>query len=351
MTDVVDFNISSCYTLGKFAFFNVDNILVFVLLLLFSAGALFFRYKAIIGPSIVRLESEMRSLRITTTSHENEHQLQDEQHKSSDSILKLLEQIKNNLPKDNNVCDRCFISSGKVSSGWRMLHRAKLAALCLYDQNVKERLRILETRLLDLDTAESKTMAVLIKNVLSEEDPHITKLRPLLQEGLRIYYEDRDTYYEMLADWQNKAMWLTFLAILFIFMLLWIEESAFLFVAGGFGGLLSKLRSVQQKSDIPTEYGFSWSTLFLTPLIGAINGWAGVYLVLIMMKVDVFGNTITEALKDGRTCSFPALMVIAIIFGYSAGLFEKMITKIESYATKEKKKIEKSTPVDNDSDE
>jgi hypothetical protein len=170
----------------------------------------------------------------------------------------------------------------------------------------------------------------------------VATLKALLREGMEIYYDQQDDYYEFLADWQNKTTWLTYIAVLLIGVLVWADHNALLLVAGGIGGLLSKLRSVIQKPGTPNDYGFSWSTIFLAPLVGALTGWVGVYLVLVMIKINVLGVMFNNLLGSSAIDSLPALMMIATIFGYSAGLFEKMISGIESYATEEKNKMKTS---------
>ncbi|MEA2027539.1 MAG: hypothetical protein U9N49_00990, partial [Campylobacterota bacterium] len=162
------------------------------------------------------------------------------------------------------------------------------------------------------------------------------QLKILLKRTKEIYYEQRDDYYEILADWQNRSTLLILLAVILIFILLMVEDNTLLLAAGAIGGLLSKLRGVIKSLDTPTSYGFSWSTLWLMPLIGVLTGWAGVYSVIVLKDMELFGNLLFTTLQQGQECSTPTLIILAISFGYLANLFEKMISKVESFATKEK---------------
>ncbi|UFS61539.1 hypothetical protein LOH54_07670 [Sulfurimonas sp. HSL-3221] len=329
-----DINTSLYCTLQTMGTSDLDNMIVGVGLLLFFIGMLVFRYRAIISPSMMRLESELQSLRAQALAYPDtpaQSKLVAEQKR----ILEMIEQKVVGV----NALDKCFISSGRIISGWRMLHNAKNIII---DEigDINEELEVTRLRLAELDSAEAKNLAKRIELNLKKEEATEKSRKQLLVEGRRVYYSYRDDYFEMLADWQNKTMWLTYITLLFIAMLLWVEQNALLLVAGGIGGLLSKLRSVIQKPDIPNDYGFSWSTLFLTPMIGVLTGWAGLYLVIVLIEVDIFGPLFTEILSGSQGCPSAALMIIALVFGYSAGLFEKMITKVETYATKEKKKID-----------
>ena len=339
-TDVnaaTDMNTAVYCTLQNMNASPVDNIVVGAGLLIFFIGLIVFRYKAILSPSRRRLETELQALKAKIAAY-SDAKAGSGMAREQKSIIEVIETKNLQLTK----CDRCFISSGKIISGWRMLHIAKNI---IFDDvvDIKEQLEIVRVRLAELDQAEAKSLAERIKLSLEQAGAGEQSLRQLLVEGQRVYYEYRDDYYEMLADWQNKAMWLTYITVLFIALLLWVETNAMLLVAGGIGGLLSKLRSVIQKPDIPNDYGFSWSTLFLTPLIGVLTGWAGVYMVIVMMDVGVFGDIFTKVLSESQGCPFAASMVITIVFGYSAGLFEKMLSNVEEYATKEKNRIEKRT--------
>ncbi|WP_345971911.1 hypothetical protein [Sulfurimonas diazotrophicus] len=329
-----DINTSLYCTLQTMGTSDLDNMIVGVGLLLFFIGMLVFRYRAIISPSMMRLESELQSLRAQALAYPDtpsQSKLVAEQK----SILEMIEQKVVGL----NALDKCFISSGRIISGWRMLHNAK--NIIIDDiGDINEELEVTRLRLAELDSAEAKSLAKRIELNLKKEEATEKSRKQLLVEGRRVYYSYRDDYFEMLADWQNKTMWLTYITLLFIAMLLWVEQNALLLVAGGIGGLLSKLRSVIQKPDIPNDYGFSWSTLFLTPMVGVLTGWAGLYLVIVFVEVDIFGTLFKEILSGSQGCPSAALMIIALVFGYSAGLFEKMITKVETYATKEKKKID-----------
>ena len=359
---------------------------MFVLLVLYFLLFLLFRYKAIVSRSVARLQSEQQMLHAKLSNHPDPE------------AVKAPMQILNDLKHYNlklSWLDKILVSSGKILSGWRMLHEvwlytheqhpverireelhivrsrlAKLdkpAATALAEEidavlkgkdegrRVAEDLRILHEGLSASDKPEAKALAAAIANALAhperlrnEATPEPTETeeklyRSLLKEGMRVYYEYRDDYYELLADWQNRGVWLTYAALLCIVILAFTGANPSLLIAGGIGGLLSRLRSVIKDPSAPSEYGFSWTPLFLTPLVGVLTGWAGTIIFIVLVKMKVFSETLLSSTGTLDSGIMPVLMVIAIVCGYSASFFETMITHVENFASKEKKRLESDT--------
>ena len=105
---------------------------------------------------------------------------------------------------------------------------------------------------------------------------------------------------------------------------------------GAIGGLLSRLRKVLWRKHLGFDYGVSWSTLFLSPLVGALTGWSGVLLIMVLTKLDVLGNVFRTALdfKWSEAGDHPEALALAVAFGFSATLFERMMERIESTLAK-----------------
>ena len=79
-------------------------------------------------------------------------------------------------------------------------------------------------------------------------------------------------------SWQNKSVWRIGCGLIFIVVLSAAVGQGPLLLAGAVGGLLSRLSRSLQRADVPTDYGASWTTLFLSPVVGAMAGWSGVLL-------------------------------------------------------------------------
>jgi len=403
-----------CSTFQQLITTQTDNIVVGVALFIFFLSMFYFRYFAIFLPSLNRLKDEIDTLLDTLSNTLKRKKGEDQGFtKNIEDRIKSLSE-KQKLMKEPGVWGMGLVSTGNIISGWRMLHDTK-NTLAGNTENLVEELKIIRSRLVNIDTTEVKSimkdidkqidnveekhlitllqelhedliklgntdigsilkgienhfegikpkelselLAVIdehlsgeakqittnikrLSKMHQEKQPSDATLKMLCKEGSRIYFEHRDNYFEMLSDWQNKVMWLSTVALLFIVLLLWLEPNAFLLVAGAIGGLLGKLRSIIQRPDTPNDYGFSWSTLFLSPLIGALTGWVGVYMIVIFNYMGLFGEGISKMISPITSCSSLALVMVAVLFGYSAKLFEKMIDNVEKYAVKEKRSIE-----------
>ena len=95
-------------------------------------------------------------------------------------------------------------------------------------------------------------------------------LRNLLNE----LYNARDTKFTNLATQQNKVTWLVFIGLAIMAALV-SQGYQDLLLAGAVGGMLSRLQRELQRRDVPSDYGLSWSVLFLSPVSGALSAWAG----------------------------------------------------------------------------
>lgn len=113
--------------------------------------------------------------------------------------------------------------------------------------------------------------------------------RALLKEALRVIYGERDSYYARLVTWHNKTMWLLVVGLMLVVALALYHAPIFL-LAGAVGGFLSRMFRVVRTDRVPTDYGAFWTSLFLSPLLGALAGWTGVLLVSALAQADLLGD-------------------------------------------------------------
>ncbi len=120
------------------------------------------------------------------------------------------------------------------------------------------------------------------------------------------------------------------------------REYAFTLV-GAIGGLLSKLRGAVNRANVPFDYGVSWTTLFLAPLVGALTGWAGVLLATALVEVSVFSKEFFDI--DWMNASAePEALALAVVFGFSAALFEAVVDKAQGGVERRVEKSPASAP-------
>lgn len=155
----------------------------------------------------------------------------------------------------------------------------------------------------------------------------LARWRALLSEALGIIYQERDTSFSTLMSWHNKASWLTNCGLLLILALSAALGNEVLFLLGAAGGLLSRLSRSLYRQDVPTDYGASWTTLFLSPVAGALGGWTGVLLIALLEKLGVLGPLLDSIRWDSP---YNALAYgVAFLFGFSERAFNTVLSQLE----------------------
>ncbi len=245
------------------------------------------------------------------------------------SIKEYLAEIKKNLEMSRWTCLIAF--TGKQMSAWRSLHEAERLAIDFYSPKVVKDQAIAILDKLYATKSGTTTLEDQLKKRLDLDD-NKNNLKELLKEARTILHRDEDAQFELLADAQNKALWLMLAAVLILLGLFWIfPEAQILFLAGATGGLLMRLRRVVKTRALPFDYGVSWTVLYLAPLVGALTGWAGTLLFVLLQSWGIVG--VKFAVISIIEPTYATLMV-AIVFGFSAVLFDKFIEDLEKSISK-----------------
>jgi hypothetical protein len=102
-------------------------------------------------------------------------------------------------------------------------------------------------------------------------------------------------------------------------------DRALLFLLGGTAGFLSRLTRSLDRENVPTDYGASWSSLFLSPVAGALAGWCAVLLFAIAKKLGLLGS-----LDISWDAPYESVaMGLAFVFGFSERAFDTILSKME----------------------
>jgi hypothetical protein len=149
-------------------------------------------------------------------------------------------------------------------------------------------------------------------------------VRNLLNE----LYNARDTKFTNLATQQNKVTWMVFTGLAIMAALVSMGYDALL-LAGAVGGVLSRLQRELQRRDVPSDYGLSWSVLFLSPVSGALSAWAGILLLQSLQRFNVVD--LAALLPDGTDLTNPsgAILGVAILFGLSERVLDRIVRQAE----------------------
>jgi hypothetical protein len=149
----------------------------------------------------------------------------------------------------------------------------------------------------------------------------------LLKDALACLYQANDDDYDGHVTWHRKSMWLMVCALMLVLVLALTLGHALLFLMGALGGLLSRLSRAITGEGVPNEYGAYWTTLFLSPVAGALTGWGGALLVTLGVKLGVLGAALAPLGWDGPVTA--VLLATALLFGGAERLFLRLLENIE----------------------
>jgi hypothetical protein len=268
--------------------------------------------------------------------------------------------------KSGDLRELLFWSSGGLIAGWRMVHEAeRLLVAALPSEVLEDRLKLVTDELnsinsevakgvrkrtseILLPSASSNSAGVLIAARKGANQPVDakeleTRLRDQLMESLRVLYSYRDTEFSKLITWQGKASWLIYVGLLLI-LLLAILSNPILLLLGAVGGLVSRVMRVVRGPDVPTDYGAFWTSLFASPLFGALAGWIGITFLFALNQLGLLGQSFASVKWDelaltarnmaggsgGTQATGPFLIwAIAILFGFSERLLPNAASVLE----------------------
>jgi hypothetical protein len=248
------------------------------------------------------------------------------------------------------VLDWLFWSRGQEIASMILVHRAELALLEDPSQTsldkINARLASVEQRLAEVDKSAARSLAQRVSTELACDRSKISEpaRRQLLLEATSYLYEAGDTDFAALTGWQNKSFWLTLVGLALIWSVGLTEGHGSLFLAGAVGGFLSRLTRELKRADVASDYGASWSTLFLSPVAGAISGWFGVALIMLMTDptVGVLGGPLKVINWDSANVA--ATLAAAFILGFSERLFDRIVSQLDTAIDKRKDEARKTAP-------
>ena len=238
--------------------------------------------------------------------------------------------------------DFLFWSRGQEITGWSRIHEFQTASIGLLAtaspvETIRARLQAIELDLIDSDKTHAKTIAGNIKDALETKPPlGVEVLRALLVEAATYANDEDVNECAQLVGWQTKAVWLAGVGCSLLVVLAYAVGNPVLFIAGASGGYLSRLGRTLKRADVPTDYGASWTTLFLSPIVGALSGWFGILLIVVLAdsKMQVLGAAF-QAVK--RCCPLaPFTLGLAFALGFSERLFDGIISSLEDKVDSDK---------------
>jgi hypothetical protein len=244
-------------------------------------------------------------------------------------INRFEEEIKDSATKVSKFLDIFFWSRGRELAGWTYLHTVKEQSTALLPKDsARAALECAEAELRQIATSIAVEMADRICETLKLDDSKapLDRLTALLAEARSIIYESDDNDFTELCVWHRKTMWLTFCSLLLIVCLATFLHNGVLFLVGATGGLLSRLQRSLYSQNVPTDYGASWTTLYLSPVLGALAGWSGILLMTDLVKLNIIGSAVNV---DWYNPYAPVTLGFALLFGISERLLSGFVASLE----------------------
>jgi hypothetical protein len=275
------------------------------------------------------------------------------------------------------MIDFLFWSRGQEITGWSRIREFQRDSIKELPSGsleiIRARLLSAELDLLDIDKTHAKTIAANIKDALAVAQPVVTPpaedpklnpdqqakvkadwdaqqarlkaewdlhqervLRALLVEALTYLNDEDVNTFAQLVGWQTKAVWLAGVGCSLVVVLSFAVGNPVLFIAGAAGGYLSRLARTLKRADVPTDYGASWTTLFLSPIVGGLSGWFGILLIVVL--ADSRFNVLGAAFQAVKWCMpmAPFTLGIAFAMGFSERMFDGIISSLDDKVDKDR---------------
>jgi len=247
--------------------------------------------------------------------------------KDGAQTIDLLKSILNQKP---TAVDLLFWTRGQEIAAWTRVREVQRLMIYLLpdksSERVRARLQVAEQTLKADASPTAMALCRLVQEALAIDplDANEDRLRELLLEVTSYINNTREETFSAVTIWQSKAAWLAITACVFIVATVTARGGGFLFLAGGVGGYMSRLARALQASDTPTDYGASWNTLFLSPLLGSLAGFFGV----LLLEGLGSGGVLSEKVLTGAGSEL-ALPAMAFLFGFSERFFNSVVNALD----------------------
>lgn len=241
-----------------------------------------------------------------------------------------------------------FWSLGLENAAYKTVHFCELSLLeYLDDYTVLARLATARDRIAKIEDPVAGALSRRIADILTPgtDALDMKKAKALLVEAEYYLYDNGDAEFSEFTGWLNKAVWLSVVGLAFAIVLAVAAGHYILLVVGAAGGFLSRLNQQLRRAKVPTDYGASWSMLFLSPVLGALSGWMGVLLIQLATngKIQLLGDAFSIVSWDAP--SSPPTLAAAFLLGFSERLFDSIVKKLEDSIDQKSEDAKKALPV------
>ena len=144
-----------------------------------------------------------------------------------------------------------------------------------------------------------------------------------LQQLMKAAHERLEVRLGDLLLSQGKALWAVGVLLVAVCAAAWWKNPELLLL-GAFGGILGRSLRNTEAVQVRASLSVDWSAFFISPLIGALTGWAGVLLVGGLQDLEILGKTYPV------NWDAPGIIAqaLAVVFGASERWFSGLLGKV-----------------------
>lgn len=128
----------------------------------------------------------------------------------------------------------------------------------------------------------------------------LTRIRALAEQGLVLLHEEANGRAADHLAFHRKTFWLMTTAFLVTLAVAAVLGGAVLLLVGALGAVVSRLFLLVRSREVPRDYATLWTTLLLSPFVGALAAYGGLLLVALLVQLDVLGGVVDGVAWDGR---------------------------------------------------
>jgi hypothetical protein len=293
---------------------------------IYITAFLFARWHLIALPTRLVLHQQIGDMRLRLNIEPTDGD--PEKQRKIDQLQEMLNRTAARL-KTSGPLDRILWQRGQELANRRHVSEVERElSIIQSDARVKARLETAEQELREIPTKNASVLADLIQKELTPA-VDAARIRCLLYEALGTIYSSRDDDNDNLLTWHNKTLWLTGLGLLLLISLEGVRRGGGgLFVVGATGGFMSRLMRTLKRNNVPTDYGAYWTTLFLSPLVGALAGWTGILLIEVSHKLAILGAVFDGVTLQNGNGNFA--LGLGFLLGFSERLFDEILKPLEA---------------------
>lgn len=321
---------------------RLSSIITVVFCTLFLLTVIFFRWNniAVVDQELLLADSAMTRLAVKVDVPDSNLR--------QAALLQAIDELESPFkkPKDGGrgrrLLDIVFWTRGAELGSWARLRDVQQQlAMCWDPVRDEERIRVrlvsLEQQLRTFDDPAARAIAEQVHAAIDGATLDPAKMQQVLGVALRAANTRREEAFTTLTTWQTKIGWLCLIGLAFVVVAAIARpELDMLLLAGGVGGLLSRLARALTSDDTPSDYGASWTTLFLSPIAGALAGYFGVLLTLGLTGLHILDQAIRDlivtpmaACGSGDSNVTTSGLALALAFGFSERMFQRLVSQAD----------------------